>query len=127
MGVTVIGTSRSKEKLKKAQAFGLDHGILVEDGQFAAQVTEIYPSGPDVILELVGGNYLLEDILCMAQQGRISLVGMLAGRTVNMDMAKVHSKRLLLKGTTLRARPLAEKVAVNKILEKNLLPLIYFG
>ncbi len=127
IGVTVIGTSRSKEKLKKAQALGLDHGILVEDGKFAAAVNKIYPAGPDVILELVGGDYFVEDISCAARQGRISLVGLLAGRGVNIDLAKIHSKRLLVRGTTLRARPLAEKIMVNRILADNITPLLAIG
>ena len=127
MGVTVIGSSRSKEKLKQAQAFALDHQILVEDCKFAEQIKNIYPDGPDVILELVGGNYLIEDLNCVAHKGRIIIVGLLAGRTVNLDLAKILHKRLLIKGTTLRVRPLAEKIAANEILEKHLVPLFQAG
>jgi len=127
MGVTVIGTSRSKEKLKQAESFVLDHKILVEGGKFASQVKESYPAGPDVILELVGGDYLVEDINCAAQQGRIILVGLLAGKSANLDLAKMLHKRLLIKGTTLRARPLAEKILANQILEKHLVPLFQTG
>jgi NADPH:quinone reductase-like Zn-dependent oxidoreductase len=119
MGATVIGTSRSKEKLKQAEALGLDHRILIEDGKFASQVKEIYPTGPDVILELVGGDYIVEDVNCAALKARIILVGLLAG--------KVLMKRLLIKGTTLRARPLAEKIIANQILEKHLVPLFQTG
>ena len=127
MGVTVIGSSRTKEKLKQAEAFGLDHKILVEDGKFAAQVKEIHPAGPDVVLELVGGDYVVEDINCIAHQGRIILVGLLGGRSANLDLGKILAKRLLIKGTTLRVRPLAEKILANEILEKHLVPLFETG
>ncbi len=127
MGVTVIGTSRSKEKLKKAESFGLDYSICIEDGKFSKSVQNIFPAGVNVILELVGGDYLIEDIESAAMKGRIILVGLLAGRMANIDLGKVLSKRLLLKGTTLRARPLAEKILANNILEQNLLSLIAAG
>ena len=124
MGCTVIGTSRSQDKLNSAKAFTLDHGIVVKEGKFSSSVKEILPVGVDVILELVGGDYLIEDIDCVANQGRIILVGLLAGRKANIDLGKVLSKRLLIKGTHLRARPLAEKILANQILEKNILPLV---
>ncbi len=127
MGVTVIGSSRTKEKLSKAQSFGLDHSLCVEGGRFSAPVKEICPSGVNVVLELVGGDYFNEDIESAAVQGRIILVGLLAGRTTNIDLGKILTKRLLVKGTTLRARPLAEKILANQILEKNLVPLIEAG
>jgi NADPH:quinone reductase len=106
MGVTVIGSSRSKDKLKRAEAFALDHKILVEDAKFAAQIKEAYPNGPDVVLELVGGE---------------------AGKSTNLDLGKIAAHRLLIKGTTLRVRPLAEKILANQILEKNLVPLFQTG
>jgi NADPH:quinone reductase len=124
MSCTVIGTSRTQDKLNSAKALGLDHGILVKEEKFASAVKEILPGGVDVILELVGGNYIVEDIDCCAKQGRIILVGLLAGRNANIDLAKILLKRLLIKGTTLRARPLAEKIFINRILEKNILPLL---
>ncbi len=124
MGCTVIGSSRSQKKLDKAKALGLDHGILVKEGKFSSALKEILPAGVDVILELIGGDYLIEDIDCSAKNGRIVIVGLLAGRTVNIDLGKVLHKRLLLKGTTLRARPLVEKILVNEMFEKNIVPLI---
>ena len=127
MGVTVIGSSRSKEKLKQTDVFALDHKIFVEDGKFALKIKEVYPAGPDVIFELVGGDYLAEDINCAAPQGRIILVGLLAGRSANLDLVKILTKRLLIKGTTLRSRPLAEKIQANQILENNLVPLFQSG
>ena len=127
MGVKVIGTSRTQDKLSKAQTFGLDYPLCVDEQKFASAVKEIFPSGVDVILELIGGDYLIEDIDCAAQKGRIIIVGLLAGRMANIDLGKILSKRLTIKGTTLRARPLAEKILANQILEKNLVPLIEAG
>lgn len=124
LGCTVIGTSRSQNKLDRAKVLGLDFGLIVQDGKFSSQVKEIIANGVDVICELVGGDYLIEDIDCAALEGRIILIGLLGGRTANIDLGKVLSKRLLIKGTTLRARPLEQKIMANKILEKNIVPLL---
>ena len=83
MGCIVIGSSRSKEKLDRAKELGLDQGILVKDGKFSSAIKEILPMGANVILELVGGDYITEDIDCSSIEGRIILVGLLAGRTAS--------------------------------------------
>jgi NADPH:quinone reductase-like Zn-dependent oxidoreductase len=78
----------------------------------------------NLILELVGGHYLTEDLNCIATKGRIILVGLLAGTHCDLDLGKLLQKRVRLKGTTLRARPLEEKIVLAQILGKNIVPLI---
>ncbi len=119
---TTIGTSRSKNKVEMAIKYGLDHGIHVKEALFAEQVKQ-YTKGVDLVLELVGGDYVNEDLQVLGQCGRLLLVGLLAGRSAEIDLGLLLSKRILLKGTALRSRSLAEKIQVTNAFSKHLLPL----
>lgn len=128
LGARSIGTTRTKDKIDRAMELGLHHGIVIEKGDFSDEVkTLVGAQGVDVVLELVGGNYLVEDLECVATQGRIVLVGLLAGAKVEMNLQRVLSKRVLIKGTTLRARPLEEKIVAGKLLANNIAPLLESG
>jgi NADPH:quinone reductase-like Zn-dependent oxidoreductase len=83
--------------------------------------------GPDVILELVGGAYVIEDVRCVAPQGRIVVVGLMAGARAEVDLALLLSKRLTIHGTVLRSRPLEEKIAVAQVLQRHIVPLVASG
>jgi putative PIG3 family NAD(P)H quinone oxidoreductase len=130
-GAITIGTSRSADKLQRSSALGLHHAILVgSDGydgyhETVLQFTE--NQGADVILELVGGAYLSEDLKCAALKGRIIVVGLMAGRKVETDLGVLLRKRLTLKGTTLRARPLEEKILAGQLLSQHIVPLLASG
>lgn len=128
IGARTIGTSRTKDKLATATALGLDVGLAVGNGVFADAVREATKGqGADVILELVGGAYVAEDLQAAAQCGRILLVGMTAGAQGDLNLGVILKKRLMLKGTQLRARPLAEKIAAAQLLERNIVPLVQRG
>jgi len=97
----------------------MDHGIDSTDGQYADRVlTLTQQRGADVIVELVGGGYLNEDMRCIATRGRIMLIGLIAGSRVDFDLGRMLMKRIELRGTTLRARPLEEKIAVAQVLSR---------
>jgi len=83
--------------------------------------------GADVILELVGGGYLAEDLLCVARCGRIMLVGHLAGARAELDLGAILRNRVRLVGTVLRARPLEEKIAAVQAFARHLVPLFERG
>lgn len=123
IGAGTIGTARTESKIHEAKKRGLEHGIVVEHGQFAAEVKKHRESGVEVVLELVGGHYLSEDVHCAANKGRIIIVGLMAGLRCELDMGAVLRKRLNIRGTTLRMRPLEEKIIAAKILSNNLVPL----
>ena len=124
IGAFSIGTARTASKLDRAKPLGLGEGLVVENGGFAAKILGLTANrGVDQVLELVGGNYVQEDLACMAPRARLILVGLLAGTRVDMDLATVLRKRLLILGTMLRARPLEEKIDAANILAKNLVPL----
>jgi putative PIG3 family NAD(P)H quinone oxidoreductase len=124
-GARPIGTSRTPEKLERARELGLDEAIVVTEGSFADDVMKLtYGLGVDVVLELVGGDYLRQDLACTARRGRIVLVGLLAGRVAELDLATLLSRRLLLRGTALRSRDLEEKMVVTQTFARHLLPLL---
>jgi putative PIG3 family NAD(P)H quinone oxidoreductase len=128
LGARAIGTARTADKLERARALGLDEGIVVEKGAFAKEVlARTGGRGADVVLELVGGAYVAEDQACVAPRGRIVVVGLMAGNRVEVDLAALMHKRVELRGTVLRARPLEEKIAAAHALGRHLAPLFASG
>lgn len=127
LGAFTIGTARTPDKLDRAKALGLDAGVVAEGNRFADAVRAIDPAGAHVVLELVGGGYLDEDLRCTRPLGRIVLVGLMAGAKHELDLALILRKRLRILGTVLRARPLEEKLAVMRTFEDQVVPLIARG
>ena len=128
IGARSIGTSRTADKLARAKELGLDVGICVQNATFSDAVLDATEGrGADVILELVGGPYLAEDLRAVAAKGRIVLVGLTGGSKGELDFGLILRKRLKLTGTVLRARPPAEKIAAMKMFERHLVPLIARG
>jgi putative PIG3 family NAD(P)H quinone oxidoreductase len=122
LGVTVVGTARTADKLERCKPLGLDRGVVVQGATFAKEV-----GTPDVILELVGGPYVAEDLRCIARRGRIVLVGLLAGAKAELELTLLLYKRVQLTGTVLRARPLEEKLAAVRAFEHHVVPLLARG
>jgi putative PIG3 family NAD(P)H quinone oxidoreductase len=129
IGARSLGTSRSSDKLDRARMLGLDEAILVKDtGTFAGEVrSRTGGRGADVVLELVGGAYLAEDLKGLAHRGRIVVVGTMAGTRVDLDLALLMRKRGEVRGTMLRSRPLEEKILATRSLERHLCPLFARG
>ena len=84
-------------------------------------------AGADVVLELVGGSHLVEDLACVALRGRIMLVGLMAGANAELDLRAILSRRIQITGTMLRSRPLEEKIAAVQQLARHLMPLFERG
>jgi putative PIG3 family NAD(P)H quinone oxidoreductase len=123
-----IGTLRTPKKLGRTLEIGLPQALVVDRGNFAAEVLErTAGKGADVVLDLVGGDYIAEDLACLAPQGRIIVVGTLAGTHADMDLGLLLRKRATLRGTTLRARPIEEKILAARALERHIVPLIAMG
>ena len=125
LGALVIGTARTEDKLARAKSLGMDHGVVVKDGKFADAVKAI--AQPHVVLELVGGGYLDEDLRCLRTQGRIMMVGLMAGAKATVDLAMILHKRARVIGTVLRARPLEQKIAGMRAFEEQVVPLLARG
>jgi NADPH2:quinone reductase len=127
-GVTVIGTSRSGWKLERATDYGLDVLINTSEHDFPELVRQATAGqGVHVLLDLVGGPYLAGNIDSLAEKGRMIVVGLTAGRTAEIDLGLILRKRLRIVGTSLRLRPLEEKIEAVRAFERDVGSLLATG
>lgn len=127
-GATPIGTGRSEAKLARAKTLGLEHSILVKNDTFSAQVKQhTRGRGCDVALELVGGSWFPQTIDSLAPHGTLMLVGLVAGVTAEVPLRQLLAQKLRVIGTTLRSRPLEEKIHVARVFEAQVLPFFAGG
>ncbi len=124
--ITVIGTSRTADKLERCREHGLAVGIAADDLDAMAE-TVIENGGADVVLDLVGGPYIKHDLRCMNKLGRLMIVGLTAGSSADVDLGLVLRNRLKLIGTNLRSRTVEEKAAATNAFCEEFLPLIEAG
>jgi NADPH:quinone reductase len=129
IGARSIGTARTSAKLDRARELGLDEGIVVDgSASFADEVrARTGGRGVDVVVELVGGAYVAQDLACVAHKGRIVVIGTMAGVRVDFDLAALMRKRVEVRGTMLRSRPLEEKILTALALDRHLAPLFARG
>ncbi len=128
IGARPIGTARNSWKVEAAKGLGLVDGIVVTDGKFSQEVLRLTEGrGVDVVLELAGGNYVAEDLICMASRARMIVVGLVAGARAEIELGQLLRKRLEIKGTVMRARLLDEKIAVIAEFAQKMLPMIAAG
>ena len=125
LGVFVIGTARTADKLERAKPLGMSAGVVPDGNRFADAVRR--HGEPSVVLELIGGPYLDEDIRTVPVLGRIVLVGLLAGTRAEIDLSAILRKRVRVLGTVLRARPFEEKIAAMQSFEAHIVPLLQRG
>ena len=127
-GVTVIGTSRTADKLEKCRPFGLDHGLVTKDVSFAESVMEKTGGrGVDVVLDLVGAAYFAQNLLCLATKGSLILVGLTSGRTSEFNLGLAMQKRARIIGTMLRGRSNEEKAAATRLFVDEVVPMLTAG
>jgi len=129
-GATVIGTSRTPEKLERARALGMDHGLLVaRDGpRFADEVRRLTGGrGCPLILDFVGAPYASENLAALASRGTIVVIGTMGGARAEVDYALLMRSRGTIVGTTLRMRPIEEKIAATQAFARDVLPLVAAG
>lgn len=125
LGGVPFGTARSADKIERAGAFGLDGGAVIrEAAEIPGAVLGWSASGADVALDLVGGDWLAATLDCMAQRGRIVLIGLLAGRSAVLNLGTLLTRRLLIRGTVLRSRPAREKADATAAFARDVLPLL---
>jgi len=121
IGASSVGTARTPGKLERARELGLDAGVVASD-DMAGAIGEV-----DVVLDLVGGDYLSIDTAVCRPRGRILIVGLLAGAEARLDMGSVLRKRLTVFGTVLRSRPEHEKAAAMADFARSVVPLLADG
>lgn len=124
----VAGTAGSAEKLARAAELGLDLGINYREQDFAEAVLQATDGkGVDVILDVIGADYWERNLRALAVKGRMVIVGLMGGTAAQANLGVLLQKRLQVRGTTLRARPLEEKALATRAFEKSVLPHIASG
>ena len=127
-GARVYTTAGSDEKCAFCTELGADLAINYNADDFADKIMKVTDGkGVDVVLDMVGGDYIARNISCMAVDGRHVSIAFLRGPNVEMNMLPVMLKRLTLTGSTLRARSNAFKAAIASTLESKVWPLLEDG
>lgn len=127
-GATVIATAGSPEKCQACRDLGADHAINYRDEDFVAGAKAATGGrGVDLILDMVGGDYISRNYDAAAESGRIVQIAFLNGPKVEVDFRRLMMKRLTHTGSTLRPRTIAEKAAIAAELQAKVWPLIEAG
>jgi len=120
----VIVTAGTAEKCAACVALGADQAINYKAEDFvAATQAATQGRGADVILDMVGGEYLPRNIAAAALEGRIAIIAHLGGSRAELDIRAIMVKRLTLSGSTLRAQPVANKGRIAAALRSQVWPL----
>jgi putative PIG3 family NAD(P)H quinone oxidoreductase len=128
LGSRVIATAGSAEKCRACERLGAERAIDYRAEDFVVVVkSETSGKGADVILDMVGGDYVARNIAAAAMHGRIVNIAFLKGSKVEVDLLPMMLKRLTLTGSTLRPRTVAEKAEIAHALEARVWPLIEAG
>jgi NADPH2:quinone reductase len=127
-GHRVFATAGSDDKCRACVELGAERAINYRSEDFVAVVKELTGGkGVDVILDMVGGDYVGREIACLADDGRIGLIALLGGSKAEIDLGQVLRRRLSISGSTLRPRPVAFKAAIAWRLQEKVWPLIEEG
>jgi putative PIG3 family NAD(P)H quinone oxidoreductase len=127
-GANVITTAGSAEKTAFCIKMGADYAIDYKTHDFAEEVKRITNKrGVDVILDMVGGDYIERNLKCLALEGRLAQIAFLKGSRVECDWRFIMLKRLTVTGSTLRASPPQRKAALAQALREKVWPLLGQG
>jgi putative PIG3 family NAD(P)H quinone oxidoreductase len=127
-GARVFTTAGTADKCAACERLGAGRAINYRTEDFVAVVKELTGGkGVDVVLDMVGGDYVAKDLDCLAMDGRHLSIAFLKGGTVTLDLFPVMLKRLTLTGSTLRPRSLAEKAAIAAQLREKVWPKLEEG
>jgi NADPH2:quinone reductase len=123
-GATVITTVGGADKAAFCRDIGADHVINYREQDFVAEVATISgKKGVNVVLDMVGGDYIERNLKCLALEGRMVIIGFLQGSKVTVDWRHIMMKRLTVTGSTLRASPSARKAEIARSLRDKVWPL----
>jgi len=127
-GATVLTTAGSAEKCKAALELGADHAINYKEADFEEAVkAKLGDRGVDVVLDMVGGDYIPKNLNLLEMHGRLIFIAFLNGSKAEIDFMQVMLKRLTISGSTLRARSAAEKGEIADALRAKVWPILEKG
>ncbi|MFS2109208.1 NAD(P)H-quinone oxidoreductase [Sphingomonas sp. Sphisp140] len=127
-GLTVIVTAGSDEKCEAAKRIGADHAINYKTEDFAARVMEITAGkGVNIVLDMVGGDYVPRNLQCLAEEGRHVSIAVQRGMQATIPIFEIMRKRLVLTGSTLRPRSVEFKSLLADELHRIVWPFVAEG
>lgn len=125
VGAQVIATAGTNSKCDAVRQLGASAAINYRDADFVSELKTLTAGrGADVILDMVGGEYLERNLDALATEGRLVIIATQRGRTATLDIAKLMIKRARVMGSTMRARTPAQKGSVADALRRNIWPLL---
>jgi NADPH2:quinone reductase len=128
LGHRVFATAGSAEKCAACVALGAERAINYKTEDFVAIVKEATGGrGVDVILDMVGGDYVPRELKALADDGRLALIAFLGGSKTTLDLNEVLRRRLSISGSTLRPRSVEFKTQIAQALRQRVWPLIEAG
>lgn len=127
-GARVLATVGSADKAAAVEALGAEHAILYRETDFVDAVHKATDGrGADVILDMVGGDYIPRNVRAAAESGRIVMIAFLGGAKAELNFSQVMTRRLTITGSTLRPRSVDEKAQIARALRQHVWPLIEAG
>ena len=127
-GSRVFATAGSGRKVEACEALGAERASNYREEDFVAVVRDFTAGrGVDVILDMVGGDYFPRNLQALAVEGRLVQIATLAGAKSEIALPMIMQKRLTVTGSTLRARPVADKGAIARALHQHVWPLFETG
>jgi NADPH2:quinone reductase len=124
IGAKSIGCSRTAQKVQKALDHGLDIGVVGTSESLSERAFDATDGiGVAVALDLVGGGGLIDMLRCLRKTGALVLVGLMGGARAELNLTRLLTRRLHLRGTVLRSRSVAEKAHLVDMFQRHLLPL----
>jgi putative PIG3 family NAD(P)H quinone oxidoreductase len=128
LGARVFATAGSAEKCAACERLGAEHAINYRDEDFVAVVKEATGGkGVDVVLDMVGGDYVTRNLNALGQGGRLVQIAVQKGTKAEIVVHLIMAKQITFTGSTLRPRPVADKAAIAAALLENAWPLVEAG
>lgn len=124
MGARVFATAGSDEKCRAAEAAGAERCVNYRTADFEA---ELKAAGVDVVLDMIGGDYVAKNLNLLRPEGRLVFINTAKGAKVEVNLMQVMAQRLTITGSTLRARESAFKTALAAEIEAQVWPLVEAG
>jgi NADPH2:quinone reductase len=127
-GGRVFATAGSAAKCDACRRLGAEAAIDYNTTDFVSAVAGLTSGrGVDIVLDIVGGDYLARNLQALAMDGRLVQIGLLGGASGALNLAGLMQKRLTITGSTLRARSVEQKAAIARALEQHVWPLLASG
>ena len=128
LGHRVFATAGSDDKCRACEELGAELAINYRTEDFEEVLkTATEGRGVDVILDMVGGDYLPREIQTLADDGRLVIIALLGGAKGQLDMSQILRRRLTVTGSTLRPRPVEFKAFIARQLQERVWPLLASG